>query len=118
MSRAEPWSVLEPQGADEQGRSLEDRHPSQGLDYGTQLILLPPWLETPVASQKKGGWGLSFGEAGGWQVCPQDLTHLARKREATARCTNHSRCRHLEPAMGDSSVCCELFVDLAPLGEG
>lgn len=89
--------------------------PIPGVGLGYTAIILPPWLETPVSSQKKRGWGLSFGAAGGWQVCQQDLTHLARKREAMARCTSHSRCHHLEPAMGDSSVCCELFVDL---GEG
>lgn len=91
--------------------------PGTGLGYsfyfpapspGSRLLFLP----------EKRGWGLSFGAAGGWQVCQQDLTHLTRKREATARCTSHSRCRHLEPAMGDISVCCELFVDLAPVGEG
>lgn len=31
VNRAELWNVLEPQGAEEQRRSLEDRDPSQGL---------------------------------------------------------------------------------------
>lgn len=55
MRHAEPWSVLESQGADEQGRSLEDKHPSQGLGKGTQFLFsFPLGSRLPFLPRKKG----------------------------------------------------------------